>query len=445
MFRISNNIEQAKSKKKKFFFTSTTFSSNEISSIKHKNFENQNNKNQALSKSSSSDASKISPKKTTNLFTNSNNNENDKNAIPMKKIFFNLYHVNYINPKKGKGKAKLQNKIDNSMKNNGNFNLKHKQKHLTIKNNISYNNRNYYTGRWKNDEHRRFIDGIIKYGNNWRQVQKYVGTRSSTQTRSHAQKFFEKLKRSKIFKKEKYDFSKNSLKILHDIMKKLPIKEYNQTLKALHSLSYEKYNSKNEKNDINDYLNDNFSECMENNNCDRNFIVNDSEENIKCIKFINQGYCFLENNNNKLFNNDDYLFYNNNSNNCNINSNGNINCNNFLINDNLNYDFKSYDRKESDIFSQRKNSLTEMNLNAKDMKIITEQNNNIDNINLNDNSDNNIYLNIQQDKNSILNKIFENNDDKIGYRQNFTNLDYFFNQQITLRKMSIEEKIMKIN
>ena len=382
--------------------------------------------------------SQISQKKATNLFENSNNNNNEK-KLPMKKIFFRLYHVNYINPKKEKGKNNLQNKKDNKMK-KGKFNLKHKQKHLTIKNNNSYNNNNYYSGRWKSDEHRRFIDAIIKYGNNWRQVQKCVGTRSSTQTRSHAQKFFEKLKRSKIFKNEKYDFSKNSLKILYDIMKKLPIKEYNQTLKALHSLSYEKSISENEKNNINEYLNDNFNENMENNNYDEKNIINNDEENIKRIKFINQGYCFLENNN-KLFNNDDYLFYNN-SNNCNINSNGNINYNNFLNNDYLNYDIKSYDRKESDFLSQRKNSLTEMNLNAKEIKVIKEQSNNIDDFNLNDNSDTNIYLNMQHDKNNIINKMFENNDDKIGYKQNFTNTDYFFNQQMTFEKMPLEEKIM---
>ena len=129
-------------------------------------------------------------------------------------------------------------------------------------NNISFNNKSYSSGRWKSDEHQRFIDAIIKYGNNWRQVQKCVGTRSSTQTRSHAQKFFEKLKRAKIFKREKYDFSKNSLKILHDIMKSLPDKEFNQTLKALHSLSYERYpnleKDNNNKNN-NDLDNVNFN------------------------------------------------------------------------------------------------------------------------------------------------------------------------------------------
>ena len=54
------------------------------------------------------------------------------------------------------------------------------------------------TGRWKLDEHKRFIEAIIKYGNDWKQVEKYVKTRTSTQARSHAQKFLVKLKKAKI-------------------------------------------------------------------------------------------------------------------------------------------------------------------------------------------------------------------------------------------------------
>jgi SHAQKYF class myb-like DNA-binding protein len=50
-------------------------------------------------------------------------------------------------------------------------------------------------GRWTRDEHKKFIEAIIKFGNNWKEVQEYVNTRTSTQARSHAQKFFEKIKK----------------------------------------------------------------------------------------------------------------------------------------------------------------------------------------------------------------------------------------------------------
>ena len=46
------------------------------------------------------------------------------------------------------------------------------------------------TGRWKYSEHQAFIDAIKMFGKNWKQVAEYIGTRSSTQVRSHAQKYF---------------------------------------------------------------------------------------------------------------------------------------------------------------------------------------------------------------------------------------------------------------
>ena len=46
------------------------------------------------------------------------------------------------------------------------------------------------TGRWSQDENRKFIEALFIYGNEWKKVQKYIQTRTSTQSRSHAQKFF---------------------------------------------------------------------------------------------------------------------------------------------------------------------------------------------------------------------------------------------------------------
>ena len=48
-------------------------------------------------------------------------------------------------------------------------------------------------GRWKQEEHFRFIKGCLLFGNNWKKVKKYVKTRSSAQIRSHAQKYLIKL------------------------------------------------------------------------------------------------------------------------------------------------------------------------------------------------------------------------------------------------------------
>ena len=51
------------------------------------------------------------------------------------------------------------------------------------------------TGRWTKDEHFRFLEALKLFGKEWKRVQQHVGTRSSTQARSHAQKFFVKLEK----------------------------------------------------------------------------------------------------------------------------------------------------------------------------------------------------------------------------------------------------------
>lgn len=48
-------------------------------------------------------------------------------------------------------------------------------------------------GRWTKAEHRKFLEALELYGRNWKLIQEYVGTRSATQARSHAQKYFAKL------------------------------------------------------------------------------------------------------------------------------------------------------------------------------------------------------------------------------------------------------------
>lgn len=39
-------------------------------------------------------------------------------------------------------------------------------------------------------EHVRFLEALKNFGKNWKKVEEYVATRTSTQARSHAQKFF---------------------------------------------------------------------------------------------------------------------------------------------------------------------------------------------------------------------------------------------------------------
>lgn len=48
-------------------------------------------------------------------------------------------------------------------------------------------------GRWTKPEHKRFLEALNLYKKDWKKVQSYVGTRTTTQVRSHAQKYFAKL------------------------------------------------------------------------------------------------------------------------------------------------------------------------------------------------------------------------------------------------------------
>ena len=72
-------------------------------------------------------------------------------------------------------------------------------------------------GRWTYDEQIKFIDALSKYGTNWKQINKVINTRSLPQIRSHAQKFFNRLK---LCKNEELgiDFTKNEIKNIKDMI-----------------------------------------------------------------------------------------------------------------------------------------------------------------------------------------------------------------------------------
>lgn len=69
-------------------------------------------------------------------------------------------------------------------------------------------------GRWALDEHKRFIQAVFKYGNDWKKIQKDIQTRSCAQARSHSQKFFSKLLKLGI---EGITEDMTDLRYLHDL------------------------------------------------------------------------------------------------------------------------------------------------------------------------------------------------------------------------------------
>lgn len=110
-------------------------------------------------------------------------------------------------------------------------------------------------GRWTREEHNRFIDAIIIYGNDWKKVQKHVYSRSSTQARSHAQKFLLKLKNSEIFRKKKIDKNMSWAKTIQYLKNEFSNEELYDILKSV--TKQKKNNSK--KNIIIDDTNTAFS------------------------------------------------------------------------------------------------------------------------------------------------------------------------------------------
>ena len=50
------------------------------------------------------------------------------------------------------------------------------------------------TGRWYKQEHAKFLQGLKLYGKQWKKISGIVQTRTAIQVKSHAQKYFEKIK-----------------------------------------------------------------------------------------------------------------------------------------------------------------------------------------------------------------------------------------------------------
>lgn len=53
-----------------------------------------------------------------------------------------------------------------------------------------------HTGRWTKEEHEAFLKGLQLYGKEWKKVAAKVKTRTVVQTRTHAQKYFQKLQKT---------------------------------------------------------------------------------------------------------------------------------------------------------------------------------------------------------------------------------------------------------
>ena len=199
------------------------------------NFNDEDDKCKHSKKKGDNDKNKFLGKKTKSKVRFDIIKQEDK-----KPLFFNINKFNITNPNilnspitnstegtlannKDIEKSDSSDTLDFNALNTVNiFNTKNSKEigNLNEVSNIMKNNKDKNTvngGRWSYEEHIKFIEGIIQFGKNWKNVQKYVGSRTSAQARSHAQKFFLKLKTMKN-NKFNFDFSGSNIKSLSDII-----------------------------------------------------------------------------------------------------------------------------------------------------------------------------------------------------------------------------------
>ena len=188
---------------------------------------------------------------------NPNNEASPNSLIKLKKkIKFKFSIINHNTIQDGKKDKSIENNNNTnnqllSNENSSNINMISEENinHLynnntPVKKQKTSNNKNskYSSGRWEVDEHKKFIEAIIKYGNDWKEVQKYIGTRSSSQARSHAQKFFIKLKqeqgKSKI--SNEIDYSNSSIKNFHDALQSISPEKKQKIIKELENIVFDK-------------------------------------------------------------------------------------------------------------------------------------------------------------------------------------------------------------
>ena len=135
-------------------------------------------------------------------YSNSSDDERPKEFMPTQKTTKAFHEIFNITNEKNIGEPNQIFKVEQNTTNNlikeFNNTLENDGQNNSSKENENISNSNlneFHSGRWTNEEHNKFIEGILKYGNEWKKVQNIIKTRSSTQARSHAQKFFLRLKK----------------------------------------------------------------------------------------------------------------------------------------------------------------------------------------------------------------------------------------------------------
>ena len=154
-------------------------------------------------------------------------NENETNEMIISKKLFNLKQ---FRPKDSQVKFIIKKKFYFRIEDTDEFKIKSSD-------NIVANE-----GRWLIEEHEKFLEGIVLYGINWKKVKTLIGTRTSIQVRSHAQKFFYKMKTCKD-ENLGIDFTLNSIRNIRDMVNQ--IKNLNSNYNIINVFKYLTYKCDN--------------------------------------------------------------------------------------------------------------------------------------------------------------------------------------------------------
>jgi len=354
---------------------------------------------------------------------NNSPEETNSNSSPIQTLENNKSTILFPNipPIENYSSITLQNKTENSFLNSNSINN-------NINNSTTISNSNnskiiYNTGRWSEEEHSKFIDGILEYGNEWKKVQNLIGTRSSTQARSHAQKFFLRLKKN--FNLESDILSENNSTAVSPISNSSSNNKNNENgIKNFFELIYKNKKDKKLKNEkltleqkkkiINlvtkVYLHENNENVSNKNNNNNNFenikknFINDDDYNKNSMIKI------------KINENDDCKIIENNKNN-NINENKINNINN------------NYYNKTKKIFDIKKDKNKKFYNNKKfEKKMSFDYVCHYENLIKNDknNSDDDLYL--LGKKKKINNNNSESNN--VNNRQRFNSVNIYHNYEL---------------
>ena len=239
-------------------------------------------------------------------------------------------------------------------------------------------------GRWRFKEHILFLEGLDKYGANWKKIYQLIKTRSICQIRSHSQKFFLKLKKVKD-EQLGLDFTSDTINNIKDMIKS--IKSINKDFDLVKVFLYlsEKYvankkeekqknnekvlNDKNDKNsnsDINNTNTSNLNNNIDDNNNNNNIIVSNPNQEMNFYSKLNNNIS----EDNKSFNNN--LISNNNFENNIFNANY-FNNVFFTNNNNISYSNNIFFSYSNNFMIQNEllNNLTSFNSSIKNSNDIT--------------------------------------------------------------------------